>query len=54
MLNEVKAAKMFALNEGFRFATEAEIRARLGAVPGSIGPVGVDLPVDRRSRRDGA
>ena len=44
-LNEVKAAKVFAPHEGFRFATEPEIRSRLGAGPGSIGPVGVDLPV---------
>jgi prolyl-tRNA synthetase len=44
-LNEVKAAKVFAPHEGFRFATEPEIRRRLGAGPGSIGPVGVDLPV---------
>jgi prolyl-tRNA synthetase len=40
MLNEVKAAKKFLLNEGFRFATEAEVRARMGAEPGSIGPRG--------------
>jgi len=40
MLNVVKADKKFLLNEGFRFATEAEVRARLGADPGSIGPVG--------------
>jgi prolyl-tRNA synthetase len=45
MLNEVKAAKKFTLNGGFRFASEGEIRARLGAAPGSIGPVGADLPV---------
>jgi prolyl-tRNA synthetase len=44
-LNEVKAAKVFAPHEGFRFATEPEIRSRLGAGPGSIGPVGVDLQV---------
>jgi prolyl-tRNA synthetase len=44
-LNEVKAAKVFAPHEGFRFATEPEIRSRLGAGPGSIGPVGVDVPV---------
>jgi len=38
VLNEVKAAKK--LGDGFRFATEAEVRARMGADPGSIGPVG--------------
>ena len=45
MLNEVKAAKKFALNGGFRFASDSEIRARLGTGPGSIGPVGAELPV---------
>ena len=40
MLNEVKAAKKFLLNSGFRFATDGEIRQRLLAGPGSIGPVG--------------
>ncbi|HTS54738.1 MAG TPA: proline--tRNA ligase [Burkholderiales bacterium] len=45
MLNEVKAAKKFTLNGGFRFASDTEIRARLGAAPGSIGPVGADVPL---------
>jgi prolyl-tRNA synthetase len=45
MLNEVKAAKKFTLNGGFRFASDSEIRARLGVAPGSIGPVGADLPI---------
>jgi prolyl-tRNA synthetase len=45
MLNEVKAAKKFTLNEGFRFATDAEIRATLGAGAGSVGPVGAGLEV---------
>ena len=40
MLNEVKAGKKFLLNEGWRFATEGEVRARMGANPGSIGPRG--------------
>ena len=40
MLNEVKAGKKFSLNEGFRLASEAEVRARIGADVGSIGPVG--------------
>jgi prolyl-tRNA synthetase len=39
MLNEIKASKVTGLNP-FRFATEAEIRAHLGASPGSLGPVG--------------
>ena len=39
MLNEVKASKVKGLKP-FRFATEAEIRAKLKAPPGSLGPVG--------------
>jgi prolyl-tRNA synthetase len=46
MLNEVKAGKKFLLNDGFRFASEGEVRATLRAAPGSIGPVGDhQLPV---------
>jgi prolyl-tRNA synthetase len=45
MLNEVKASKKLARNGGFRFASEAEIRQRVNAGAGSIGPIGVDLPV---------
>jgi prolyl-tRNA synthetase len=37
-LSEVKASKVPGLKP-FRFATEAEIRARLEASPGSLGPV---------------
>jgi len=40
MLNEVKAAKKFLLNDGFRFASDAEVRQIMRATPGSIGPVG--------------
>ncbi len=39
MLNEVKASKVKGLAP-FRFATDAEIRSRLNAPPGSLGPVG--------------
>ncbi len=39
MLNEVKASKVKGLKP-FRFATEAEIRAKLKAPPGSLGPTG--------------
>ena len=38
MLNEIKATKVPDLKP-FRFATDAEIRARLEAPPGSLGPV---------------
>jgi prolyl-tRNA synthetase len=40
MLNEIKAAKQFLLNDGFRFASEPEVRQIMQAAPGSIGPVG--------------
>jgi prolyl-tRNA synthetase len=39
MLNEIKATKVPGVHP-FRFATEAEIRTRLKAPPGSLGPVG--------------
>ena len=45
MLNEVKAEKKLARHGGFRFATDAEIRQRIGAGVGSIGPIGLNLPV---------
>jgi prolyl-tRNA synthetase len=44
MLNEVKATKVPGLNP-FRFATDAEIRERLKAPPGSLGPVGHDVRI---------
>jgi prolyl-tRNA synthetase len=40
MLNEIKAGKKFLLNDGFRFASEAEVRQVMRATPGSIGPAG--------------
>ncbi len=45
MLNEIKASKVPGVGK-FRFATDAEIRGRLAAPPGSLGPVGhADLRV---------
>jgi prolyl-tRNA synthetase len=44
-LNEVKASKVPGLNEGFRFATEAEIRAAFGCRPGYLGPIGTRAAV---------
>jgi prolyl-tRNA synthetase len=44
MLNEVKATKLPGLRP-FRFATDGEIRARLKAPPGSLGPVGHGIRV---------
>src|SRR5688572_19693177 len=43
-LNEVKASKVSGLKP-FRFATDAEIRDRLKASPGSLGPVGHKIRV---------
>jgi prolyl-tRNA synthetase len=42
-LNEIKAAKLFV--DGFRLATEVEIRAALNTAPGYLGPVGLKLPI---------
>ena len=44
MLNEVKASKVKGLKP-FRFASDAEIRERLKANPGSLGPVGHDVRI---------
>jgi prolyl-tRNA synthetase len=44
MLNEIKASKVPGLNP-FRFATDAEIRAKLQASPGSLGPVGKNVKI---------
>ncbi|MCL1048473.1 proline--tRNA ligase [Shewanella abyssi] len=44
-LNEVKAEKIDAVLAPFEFADEADIRKAIGAGPGSIGPVGLDIPV---------
>ena len=44
-LNEVKAGKVPGLKDGFRFATEAEIRAAFGCRPGYLGPIGTRQPV---------
>ena len=43
-LNEIKAAKLPGLDP-FRFATDAEIVARIGCKPGYIGPVGVGADI---------
>jgi len=45
MLNELKVARRFAPNGGFRFASDSELRTQLGAGPGSIGPLGAQVPV---------
>jgi len=44
-LNEVKAGKVPGLKDGFRFATEGEIRAAFGCRPGYLGPIGTRQPI---------
>ena len=44
-LNPVKATKHPLIAYPLQFATEEEIRAATGAGPGSIGPVGLKVPV---------
>ncbi|MFT6976701.1 MAG: prolyl-tRNA synthetase [Shewanella psychromarinicola] len=44
-LNEVKADKLELVASPFEFASEAEIRDAIGAGPGSIGPVGLTMPI---------
>ena len=44
-LNEIKAEKLPEVAEPLRFAREDEIRALMGAGPGSLGPVGLNIPV---------
>ncbi len=43
-LNEFKAAKLEQVANPLRFATEEEIRETIGAGPGSLGPVNLDIP----------
>ncbi|HWK71019.1 MAG TPA: proline--tRNA ligase [Burkholderiaceae bacterium] len=44
-LNEVKAGKLAGFEGGYRFATEEEIMAAFGCVPGYLGPVNPIGPV---------
>jgi prolyl-tRNA synthetase len=44
-MNEIKVGKVPGLDQGFRFATTAEIEAHFGCVPGYLGPVGLKQPV---------
>lgn len=45
VLNETKAEKLEGIANPLVFATEEDIRSAIGAGPGSIGPVGLDLPI---------
>ncbi len=44
-LNEIKAAKLAGVRSPLTFAGEAQIQAALQCTPGSIGPVGLNIPV---------
>ncbi|AJJ12392.1 proline--tRNA ligase [Yersinia rohdei] len=44
-LNEIKAEKLPQVAKPLTFASEEEIRAVIGAGPGSLGPVNLPLPV---------
>ncbi|MDX3774826.1 proline--tRNA ligase [Chromatiaceae bacterium AAb-1] len=44
-LNEIKAEKLPQVTSPLIFASEEEIRAATGAGPGSLGPVGLNIPV---------
>jgi len=44
-LNEIKASKLPSVASPLQFATEEEIRATIGAGPGSLGPVNLGLPM---------
>jgi len=48
-LNAVKAAKLAGVALPLQFASEAEVRAAVGCAPGSLGPIGLQIPmvVDR-------
>ncbi|KAB7699421.1 proline--tRNA ligase [Plesiomonas shigelloides] len=44
-LNEIKAQKLPLVADPLEMADEAEIRAAIGAGPGSLGPVNLSLPI---------
>src|SRR5690606_21467593 len=44
-LNEVKTRKLPGFENGYRFATEDEIMATFGCVPGYLGPLNTTGPV---------
>lgn len=45
-MNEVKVGKVPGLDEGWRFATTAEIESHFGCRPGYLGPIGLKQPVE--------
>jgi len=44
-LNEIKAEKLDIVASPFEFASDNEIQAAVGAHPGSLGPVGLNIPI---------
>ncbi|QYJ79949.1 proline--tRNA ligase [Shewanella acanthi] len=44
-LNEIKADKLDLVASPLEFATDAQIRDAVGAGPGSLGPVGLNMPI---------
>ncbi len=44
-LNDIKAEKLESVATPMEFASEEEIRQAIGAGPGSLGPVGLPIPV---------
>ena len=45
VLNEIKAEKIPGVKSPLTFASEAAVRGATGAAPGSVGPVGLRIPV---------
>ena len=45
VLNEIKADKIAGVKSPLTFASEAAVRSATGANPGSVGPVGLTIPV---------
>ena len=44
-LNEIKAEKLAGVKTPFALASESAVRAASGTAPGSVGPVGLTIPV---------
>ena len=51
-MNEIKVGKVPGLDNGFRFATGAEIVEHFGTKPGYLGPIGLKKPVRIVADRD--
>ncbi len=44
-LNEIKAGKLAEVSVPLTFATDEQVKSAIGCAPGSIGPIGLDMPV---------